>query len=161
MTFSDPFSFVSYVYTEVLGSDPFGGVSAQRAIDAIFTTESDTKATLKTDGALASMVAPNLYGGASLTAAYNASRTLTRTVYEASLTEGDVIVCEWNGNTRVYIYLGDGELAAIDSVGLTCELKDNGSESWVKQGSNYYQKHLLASLFAYRTYAVLRPSTVS
>ena len=74
---------------------------------------------------------------------------------------GDVILCEWGGGVRVYIYLGDGALAEIDSLDLTCELKDNGAEDkWVKATENgstyYYQKHLLASLFAYKCYAVLR-----
>ncbi len=32
-----------------------------------------------------------------------------------------------------------------------------GSEGWKRDGSYYYQSHLLASLFAYRMYAVLRP----
>jgi hypothetical protein len=60
----------------------------------------------------------------------------------------------------VYVYLGGGALAEIDTLQPTCELKENGSEEWVKvkeDGSTYYyQRHLLGSLFAYESYAVLR-----
>ena len=156
MAFADPMAFVSYVYTEVLGSDPFGGKSASEVLADIFEVQSETKSVLKENGAYASMLAKNLYGGVSLSSAYTEDNDLVRTVRAHNLTVGDVIVCEWNGNTRVYIYLGDGTLAEIDSQDLSCELKENGSEGWVQADGNYYQRHLLASLFAYRQYAVLR-----
>ena len=93
----------------------------------------------------------------STTYAYVANNALVRTVYEHHLTVGDVILCEWYGSVRVYIYLGEGLLASVDSETQVCTLKENGSEKWVKDGSYYYQRHLLASCFSYQQYAVLRP----
>ncbi len=161
MAFSDPMAFVSHVFSEVLGSDPFGARSAQEVLSEIFEVKSETKSVLKENGAFASMVAKNLYGGVSHASAYSANNDLVRTVREHNLTEGDVILCKWGGGVRVYIYLGEGELAEIDSLDLTCELKDNGSEDkWVRAKENgstyYYQRHLLGSLFAYESYVVLR-----
>ena len=160
MAFSDPMAFVSHVFSEVLGSDPFGARSAQEVLSEIFEVQSETKSVLKENGAFASMVAKNLYGGASHASAYSANNDLVRTVRAHNLTEGDVILCRWGGGVRVYVYLGGGALAEIDTLQPTCELKENGSEEWVKvkeDGSTYYyQRHLLGSLFAYESYAVLR-----
>ena len=156
-TFEDPLDFVSLVYADILSENPFEGKTALEVLSSVFEVKSETKATLNAQSAYASMVANNLYGGSRLSSDYTANNSLVRTVRESSLSAGDVILCEWYGKVRVYIYLGDGELAMVDSVTNTCEVKENGSEEWVKEGSNYYQSHLLASLFAYRMYAVLRP----
>lgn len=157
-SFADPMELVRLVYTEALGRDPFEGKSTAEMLEALFEFTAANKAVIRTDGAFIDMVARNLYGGSDLySSTYTNNNSIVRTVYEHNLTVGDVILCEWYEKTRVYIYLGDGAFASIDSETLTCALKENGSEAWVKDGNNYYQRHLMASLFAYQRYVVLRP----
>ena len=159
-SFADPMEFISRVYTEVLGYDRFSGKTTAEVLASLFEITGENRAVLRETGEYLDMVAPHLYGGSDLystTYAYSANNALVRTVYEHHLTVGDVILCEWYGSVRVYIYLGEGLLASVDSETQVCTLKENGSEKWVKDGSYYYQRHLLASCFSYQQYAVLRP----
>ena len=161
-SFADPMDFVRAVYTEALGYNPFGSATSAEMIASLLNINGSS---FRVDeaGAFYPMLAKNLYGGTDLygTSAYYSNNDLVRTAYLHNVAEGDVIVCEWNGKTRVYIYVGNGDFAHIDSVDLTCSIQRNGSEQWVKSGGNYYQDHLLASLYAYRRFAVLRPAQLN
>ncbi len=159
--FSDPMELVRAAYTEALGFDPFDGKDALQMEAALFAPTASAK-TLDKSGEYIAAVAPHLYGGSELYSADLSGKNDTvRTVYAHHLSVGDVIFCEWLGNYRVLIYLGNGELAAVDSVSLTCSVKQNGSEQWKSSSSRFVQDHYLASLFSYEQFAVLRPSQVA
>ena len=160
-TFDDPMDFVSAVYTEALGYDPFDGKTAAELLSDLFTHTSENKATLNQSGEYFSMVAKNLYGGSDLySTSYHNNNRLVRTVFKESIREGDVILCEWYGNIRVLVYLGEGEIAAIDSETLTCSKKQNGSQEFEKYSGNYKQDHYLTTLYSYQQFAVLRPASI-
>ena len=160
-TFADPLAFVSVVYTEALGIDPFEGKTAAEMLSLLFTYTAENKAVLNEESAYADMVAKNLCGGSDLySTSYGSNHARVRTVYQEMLREGDVILCEWYGNIRVLIYLGDGEIAAIDSETLTCTVEKNGTQRWDKIGDYYLQDHYLASLYSYQQFAVLRPASI-
>lgn len=160
-TFADPLAFVSAVYTEALGFDPFEGKTAAEMLSLLFTYTAENKAVLNEESAFADMVAKNLCGGSDLYGtSYGSNHERVRTVYKEMLREGDVILCEWYGKIRVLIYLGSGKIAAIDSEALTCTIKKNGSQSFEKKGDYYMQDHYLASLYSYQQFAVLRPASI-
>ncbi len=161
-TFADPMEFVSAVYTEALGFDPFSQMTAEQMQSALFGTNASSKTVVDLNGAFGAMIAPNLYGGAELySSTMSGNNKIVRTVYAHQLTAGDVIFCEWQGNFRVLIYLGEGALAALDSLSLTCSLKQNGSEQWSHVSGRYVQDHYLASLFSYEKFVVMRPSHIA
>ncbi len=166
-TFDDPLAFAREVYKQALGVELFGTETAMTmansfAVSSVEGEEKDFYYTFNKEAEYASMVAPYMYAGWDY---YSASEygenNLIRTPYEHNFTLGDVIVCRWFENTRVYIYVGNGELVAIDTLTKTCTLVQNGNEGWVKNGSNYEQAHLLGTLYAYQRYAVLRPAQLA
>ena len=65
-TFADPLAFVSAVYTEALGFDPFEGKTAAEMLSLLFTYTAENKAVLNEESAFAYMVAKNLCGGSDL-----------------------------------------------------------------------------------------------
>lgn len=179
--FSDPMDLARAIYKEALGVELFGTETADSTLESLSKLYNPTDPTIKsyalnTESQYASMVAPNMYGGWHFYYSAGANEyidniNLIRSPREHNLTLGDVIVAEWptskagaateTTETRVYIYVGNGELVAIDSVTGTCTLEQNGSEEWVKSGSTWYQKHLLITLFAYQRFAVLRPGQIA
>jgi len=165
-TFDDPLAFAREVYKQALGVDLFGTHTTNSLLDTAGVPTTDPAEIFynkfNTEGEYASMVAPNMYGGWDYYSGGDyANNNLIRTAYEHNLTIGDVIVCRWYTNTRVYIYVGNGELVAIDTLTKTCTLVQNGDEGWVKNGSYYEQKHLLGTLYAYQRYVVLRPAQLA
>jgi len=180
-TFSDPMDLARAIYKEALGVELFGTETADSTLESLCKLYNPTDPTIKSyafnkDSQYASMVAPNMYGGWHFYYSAGANEyidniNLIRSPREHNFTLGDVIVAEWPTSkagaatevteTRVYIYVGNGELVAIDSLTNTCTLEQNGSEEWVLSGSTYVQKHLLITLFAYQRFAVLRPGQVA
>lgn len=165
-TFDDPLAFAREVYKQALGVDLFGTHTTNSLLDTAGVSTKDPAEMFynkfNTEGEYASMVAPNMYGGWDYYSGGDYSNNnLIRTVYEHNLTIGDVIVCRWYENTRVYIYVGNGQLVTIDTLTNTCAIANNGDEGWVKNGNNYEQKHLLGTLYAYQRYVVLRPAQLA
>ena len=178
-TFDDPLAFAREVYKQALGVDMFGAETAKTLLADLGVSTKDPAEMFynkfNNEGEYSTMVAPNMYGGWDYYSGGDyANNNLIRTPYEHNLNLGDVIVCKWYENTRVYIYVGDGELVVIDSLTKTCELVENGNEGWVKGSvlketytfkkltdGNYYQAHLLGTLYAYQSYAVLRPAQLA
>ena len=179
--FSDPMDLARAIYKDALGVELFGAETADSTLESLSKLYNPADPTVKsyalnTESQYASMVAPNMYGGWHFYYSAGANEyidniNLIRSPREHNFTLGDVIVAEWptskagaateTTETRVYIYVGNGELVAIDSVTGTCTLEQNGSEEWVKSGTTWYQKHLLITLFAYQRFAVLRPGQVA
>ena len=74
---------------------------------------------------------------------------------------GDLIFCNWGENYRLFIYLGNGELVAIDNTATTPTVVENGLEShkFVTDSNHIYRLDtVLAKVRTYEKAVVLRPS---
>lgn len=151
--FSDPIAFAQALYSEALGVSVFNYATTANALaDVIDVTNNKAR----TDTALSKMIAPNLYGGLDIASGqYKLEDTQRcRLVTEAQLAVGDIILAEWSGGSRVYVYIGNAKLICCSTTNLTCHE--------LTIGTNIYSgaDNILVSFIAYDGYAVIRPSMV-
>jgi cell wall-associated NlpC family hydrolase len=100
------------------------------------------------------MVAYGMYGGYKVTQLQWKNNDQVRLIDKGNMSLGDVIVAQDGSVTRVFIYVGDGQLVVLDSATNTCQLSTMGT-------SYSSPSHILVTLPAYDFYAVLRPSVVA
>ncbi len=151
-SFSDPIELVKSAYKAALGRDLFDYATAAAIMEELYST-----ANLNTDSALNSMIVPNMFGGTA-SGGRSLSDARVRRMYESNLQVGDIIVCLWKSNLRVFIYVGDGQLVMADTLTNSATLLENGNEDFVVEGSTYYLKSLLGTIVAYEKFVVIRPA---
>ena len=112
------------------------------------------------------MVAPNLYGGQAVKKLYDSNVDLIRLITTQNLSIGDIIIAESDDEISgqiypdrvVYVYVGDMQVVACTTSGTTTK----GQCMLITMTNNQYEKeHVLVTIFAYETYAVLRPSQIA
>ena len=153
-SFINPILMAQTLYSEALGKTVFNYANPVDALADVLDKENLTK---KTDTDISKIVAPNLYGGLDIA---TGQRNLEdsercRLVTEAQLAVGDIILAEWSGGSRVYVYLGNSKLICCATNSLTCHE--------LTIGNNIYEgaDNILVTFIAYDGYAVLRPSMVA
>ena len=155
-TFSNPITLASSIYKDALGIDIFGVGSAAAIIDNLFV-ENGTVFALNQQGALAEMVVPRLYNCTKISS-YD---DVVPIYFENNFMPGDLIFCNWGENYRLYVYLGNGELVAVDNTATAATLVENGLEAHkFVSGSNHIYRFdtVLAKVRTYEKAVVLRPS---
>lgn len=151
-SFNDPIDFAKAVYKNALGRELFDYESVSAIMEELYSTKY-----LNEESALVSMIVPNMFGGKNVSGR-NLSDERVRRMYEENLEVGDIIVCSWSTNARVFIYVGNGRLVTVDSLTNSCAAIENGNEEFVKEGSAFYLKSVLGTIVAYPQFVVLRPS---
>lgn len=153
-SFTNPILMAQTLYIEALGKTVFNYATP---VDALGDILDKQKLTKKTDTDISKMVAPNLYGGLDIA---TGQRNLEdsercRLVTEEQLAVGDIILAEWSGGSRVFVYLGNSKLICCATDNLTCQE--------LTIGDNIYEgaDNILVTFIAYDGYAVLRPSMVA
>ncbi len=153
-TFSNPITLASSIYKDALGIDIFGVGSAAAIIDNLFV-ENGTIFALNQQGALAEMVVPRLYNCTKISS-YD---DVVPIYFENNFMPGDLIFCNWGENYRLYVYLGNGELVAVDNTATAATLVENGLEAHKYVSSNVYRLDtVLSKVRTYEKAVVLRPS---
>lgn len=147
-TFTDPILMAKKLYQEALGVTLFDETTAVSVLSQLIDTSTDT---CRTDTDISEMLVPNLYGGLDIKSGYIKDCERTRLVIEDYLEVGDIIVAEYDGNSVVYVYVGNSTLIGIDSTGDVCT-------TYTIDGNEYAAKNILVTLIAYDRYAILRPS---
>ena len=151
-SFTDPIELARSAYKTALGRDLFDFATVEEIITELYSTKY-----LNEDSELMSMLVPNMFGGTAVSGR-SLSDERVRRMYESNLEIGDIIVCSWSTNARVFIYVGDGKLVTTDNITGTAATVENGNEDFVKDGSAFYLKSTLGTIVAYEEFAVLRPS---
>ena len=122
----------------------------------------DSENATLTTNPITKAIAPNLYGGQAITSLYRKNNDIVRLITTNNLSVGDIIIAEndvWykdevTPDRIVYIYIGDMQLVA-------CSTKSNGIAQLKTMTNNQYESsHVLVSIFAYKRYAVIRPSQI-
>ena len=153
-TFSNPITLASSIYKDALGIDIFGVGSAAAVIDNLFV-ENGTIFALNQQGALAEMVVPRLYNCTKISS-YD---DVVPIYFENNFMPGDLIFCNWEENYRLYVYIGNGELVAVDNTTTAATLVENGLEAHKYVSSNVYRLDtVLSKVRTYEKAVVLRPS---
>jgi hypothetical protein len=153
-TFSNPITLASSIYKDALGIDIFGVGSAAAIIDNLFV-ENGTIFALNQQGALAEMVVPRLYNCTKISS-YD---DVVPIYFENNFMPGDLIFCNWGENYRLYVYLGNGELVAVDNTATAATLVENGLEAHKYVSTNVYRLDtVLSKVRTYEKAVVLRPS---
>ena len=157
-TFENAMDLVKAIYGDlgVTAFDTYTSVAS--VLSDILDTTNDV---LVDDSALATMVAPDLYGGRQMSNMYVRDADVIRLIKELNLSVGDVILADYtSGETYyyvVYVYVGNSQLVAFSNEPAvsasvdTCVLK-------TMTDSQYSSSNILVTLFAYSRYAVIRPS---
>lgn len=155
-TFSNPIEMAKQLYKDALNVDVFNYEKVSLALDDVIVSDGcDLK---ETD--VAKLVAPDMYGGqrdANLTKLYVKNKDIVRLITTTNLSIGDVIIAEYdtadNGEDQVvYVYVGGNEV-------VSCFSKTGSQATLVTMTDNIYEKeNVLVSIYAYKRYAVLRPS---
>jgi hypothetical protein len=154
-TFSNPIEMAKQLYKDALNVDVFNYEKVSLALDEVIVSDGcDLK---ETD--VAKLVAPDMYGGqrdANLTALYRKDKDIVRLITTTNLSVGDVIVAEYDTENSedqvVYVYVGGNEVVA-------CFSKTGSQATLVTMSESIYEKeNVLVSIYAYKRYAVLRPS---
>ncbi len=155
MVYENSLSFAKDVYKKATGIDLLSEYDTVEAVlDNIIDVENLTYYN-NTD--ISQFLVPNLYGGLDI---QNGTYLIpdserTRLVTEGNLSVGDVILAEWSGGNRIYIYTGNSTLVLADEAG---EIKK------LTIGDNIFGEgadNILVSLIAYDRFAVLRPSMLN
>lgn len=165
-TFSNPIDFAKQLYNEALGVNLFDYTTVESVLDDLIDSVGLTR---RTDTAVSKMIAHTLYGGYDIRTGQKAHEDSERTrlVSEAELAVGDIILAEWSGGSRIYLYIGNSKLLCVE------KLAESGSALSVQEvviGDDIYgdgrvdddfADNILVSLIAYDRFAVLRPSMVA
>ncbi len=159
----NPVAVANKIYKDVIGKNIYSYSNENELMGALFEIEdaSEGKATVNTKEGIYNMVAPNLYGGNSVSRLYYRNKDLVRLITVDNLSLGDIIVAVDNSGTEkstvVYIYVGGMQLVKIEgAVG-----GSSSTVSTVTMSNNPTSSdHILVTLPAYDTYAILRPSMV-
>ncbi|MBQ7348692.1 MAG: DUF11 domain-containing protein, partial [Clostridia bacterium] len=153
--YTNTLDFVKEIYGD-LNADLFSGYETiQAMLDDLIDTENKL---LRTDTDLSKMVAPNLFGGVDIKSGWAKDAFRTRLVTKGELAVGDIIIAEWgDGNSIVYIYVGDSTLIRVSTVDTTATSLTIGTDI-MNPASESSKPNYLVSLIAYDRFAVLRPS---
>lgn len=156
--FDNPIDMVESIYKDALNVTLFDYDNLASTLNDILDTEN---ATLTTNN-ISKMVAPNLYGGQSITKLYRSNKDIIRLITTQNLSIGDVIIAESDElyeseiypKRVAYVYVGDMQVVACTTRVGKCKLVTMSNDQ-------YDKKHVLVTIFAYNRYAVLRPSQVA
>lgn len=146
-TFSDPIQMAITAYENALGTSIFQYTTALEVLNDVIDSDN---ATANTDGALAGMLVPHLYGGLDIKKGFPTDGDRSRLILEEYLAVGDIIVAEYDGISHVFLYIGDGTLLQASSTGDCALVTISGDE--------FTSTNILVTLLAYDRYAILRPS---
>ncbi len=161
-TFENPIDMVESLYKDALNQTLF---DYNNLSDTLYDIIDEEYCRL-TNNPLTKMVAPNLYGGKAIAKLYTRDKDIVRLITTQNLSVGDIIIAESddevNGqlliNRAVYVYVGDMQVVACTTRGTTTK----GQCQLVTMTNNQYEKeHVLVTIFAYESYAVLRPSQIA
>ena len=152
--FANPIDMVEQLYNDALNVNLFDYEKVSLALSDVIEEEGFN---LK-DTAIASLVAPDMYGGqrdTALTGLYKNNKDIVRLITKDNLSVGDVIIAEKDSGVEdqvAYVYVGDMQL-------VSCMGKNKGEVKLVNMSESQYESsHVLVSIFAYNRYAVIRPS---
>jgi len=150
----DPILMIKEIYKELLGKDIFDYQTVEEALTDIINV---TDKKYNEDCAIDSTVMKNFIGGYLIQAFNRTSNERIRAIRIEYLTVGDVIIAEHVSTENVqiytaYIYLGGSDFLAITS--------DVGTASVTvcKEPDLKKIQNILASLYSYNRYAIIRPS---
>ena len=152
-TFDSPIDMLEQLYKDALGVTLFDYDKVSSALDDVIEAEGYA---LK-DTAIASMVAPDMYGGQRdcVRKVYTTNKDIIRLITTTNLSIGDVIIAENDSETEdqvAYVYVGGMEI-------VSCMSKKNSEAKLVTMTESQYESsHVLVTVFAYNRYAVIRPS---
>ena len=152
-TFDSPIDMLEQLYKDALGVTLFDYDKVSSALDDVIEAEGYA---LK-DTAIASMVAPDMYGGQRdcVRKLYTTNKDIIRLITTTNLSIGDVIIAENDSETEdqvAYVYVGGMEI-------VSCMSKKNSEAKLVTMTESQYESsHVLVTVFAYNRYAVIRPS---
>lgn len=151
--FDSPIDMLEQLYKDALGVTLFDYDKVSSALDDVIEAEGYA---LK-DTAIASMVAPDMYGGQRdcVRKVYTTNKDIIRLITTTNLSIGDVIIAENDSETEdqvAYVYVGGMEI-------VSCMSKKNSEAKLVTMTESQYESsHVLVTVFAYNRYAVIRPS---
>ena len=155
-SFEDPADLARAIYKEVLGVDILADMTAAELMETLFAkTESGTYEFSEAD--LLAMAVPRLQGGTLLPRITDIVAIHT----EADLQKGDLIFCQWNGQYRLFVYVGEGELVQVDTQNKNALTVQNGADLTLYQSSNYCINSILGQLRTYELCVVLRPAMMT
>ena len=148
--FDDPALMVKTLYKEALGVDVYDFDTALDLLTDLIGTAYQYK---NEASEVSDIVAPYLYGGRDVSSMYVWDTDIIRLIRENNVSVGDVILAydESEARTVAFVYVGNSTLVKITSDGAVCE-------TVVMTGTIYESSHVLVTLYAYDTYAILRPS---
>lgn len=161
-TFESPIAMAKQLYKDVLGATLFDYTTATDLFADMFVAQDSndnntavyTHPQLLDQSEIFKMVAYGMYGGYDVSWLQWRNNEQVRLIDKGNVSLGDVIVAQDGSVTRVFIYVGDGQLVVLDSKTNTCQLSTMGT-------SYSDPSHILVTLPAYDFYAVLRPSVVA
>ncbi|MBR2322282.1 MAG: isopeptide-forming domain-containing fimbrial protein [Clostridia bacterium] len=160
--FENPIDMVESLYKDALNVELFDYENLSDVLSDII----DDEYYMLNDNSVADMVAPNLYGGQSVTKLYDTDVEIVRLITTQNLSVGDIIIAENDDfvggqlypDRVVYVYVGDMQVVACTTNGTT----NKGKCLLVTMTNNQYEKeHVLVTIFSYKHYAVLRPSQIA
>ena len=167
-TFTNAMDFVEELYNEIGVTIP-NYTTVGSALDDILDIDADV---LKNTD-IAKLVAPELYGGRSMSNAYVRNSDVIRMMEQYNLSVGDVIIAEFDVRDKVsgswvkkgnlvyvvYVYVGNSQLVAFTNESNVSTSTDT-CVLLTMSGTKASASHILVSIFNYDRYAVLRPSVM-
>ena len=161
-TFDSPLAMATTLYKDVLGVTLFDYTTVESIFTDLFVAQDSnsentavyTSPQLLDQSEIFKMVAYGMYGGYKVTQLQWFNNEQVRLIDKGNMSLGDVIVAQDGTTTRVFVYVGDGQLVVIDSKTGICELQTMGT-------SYSSPSHVLVTLPAYDYFAVLRPASVA
>ena len=153
-SFDDPASLARAIYLDAIGADILADTTAAALMDALFAPLDSGSWELRADAPLLGMAVPRLHGGTLLPRITD----IVAIHAESDFMLGDLILCRWNGQHRLLVYVGNGELVQIDTVTKKAVLKQNGTDLVTYQKDSYCINSIFSQLRTYELCAVLRPA---
>ena len=155
-SYEDPLAFAAALYREALGVDVFDVENTAALFEQIFADDGASFA-LRAENDYADRIVPDLYNG---TLVARLADDIISLHQESDFAAGDLIFCRWGGKYRLYVYLGDGLLAAVDTASRTVSLVENGDDfcRYDEGVGAYCTNSVISQLRTYELCVVLRPS---
>ena len=149
--FDDPIEAAEQLYKDVFGVDIFEYASVEAALLDIIDTENRI---CNPDASANDMVMENLSGGYLIKGSNPTHNERIRAIRKEYLSVGDIIMAKYVNNdnkvcTVLYVCLGEGKFLAVNNTDGICTEVTVGPDQ---------TRNILVSLYAYDTYAILRPS---
>ncbi len=153
-SFADPADLARAIYREALGAEILGDTTAAAVMAGLFAPLESGVYDLRADAPLLGMAVPRLHGGTLLPRITDIVAIHT----ESDFILGDLIFCQWNGQYRLFVYVGEGELVQLDTVAKKAVLVENGVDDAIYQNDSYCINSIFSQLRTYELCAVLRPA---